>query len=532
MSANGVTVTSIRPAGNAVQRAIRAVLGPLAGEMSNLRARLSAIAGGGLYDAYTLSSSKVDYALARQLYRNTHDGYKLGAAFAKPIVNTTAAFVGTPKWKHANEDVQAELNTFTRRYEGTFLDVNRNTVRDGDCYVRLVTEPDRFNPSDDPGNDQLCFRLVPPEWVTPEWDPLDRSRWLSVSIKHPVKVVIETAGGTRTNPLRREEDHWLLEKITPTEITVSADETAPPELKERNGTFPNPFGFIPIVHFKNEAEESELFGASDLESVEPFLKAYHDVMLHAAQGSRLFSRPKVKFKLSNVQTFLTNNFSAAEIAAGRVNFKDKELFLLGGDDDAEFISSSYGMDGIAQLLELLYFCIVDVSEMPEFVFGVAIQSSKGSVAEQQIPLARKIQRKRGQLAPFYAELGEMYVAAWAKRQNIAFRDKFAVTVDWDELSQKDEVNTATAIRTTVEGLAMALSQGIMAPESASEHLRTLIQTMKPWKSRGQEDGEEDRIKAALPFLKQIAEAVTPPVRSQGRPPGPNSTARTAAGTAA
>ena len=38
-----------------------------------------------------------DYALARQLYHNTADDYKLGGAFAKPVVNTTVAFMGVPR---------------------------------------------------------------------------------------------------------------------------------------------------------------------------------------------------------------------------------------------------------------------------------------------------------------------------------------------------------------------------------------------------------------------------------------------------
>ena len=44
-------------------------------------------------------------------------------------------------------------------------------------------------------------------------------------------------------------------------------------------------GFIPIVHFKNEGDETEEFGISD-PAIEPFMKAYHDVMMHAIQDPR------------------------------------------------------------------------------------------------------------------------------------------------------------------------------------------------------------------------------------------------------
>jgi hypothetical protein len=106
-------------------------------------------------------------------------------------------------------------------------------------------------------------------------------------------------------------------------------------VRAQNRTEPNPWGFVPVVHFRNEAEEEQLFGASDLEPVEPFMKAHHDTMIFAVQG-------------------------------------------------------------ITAPLELILYCIVDVSETPEFAFGTAVQSSKASVSEQMVPLARKIRRKRGQ----------------------------------------------------------------------------------------------------------------------------------------
>ena len=43
----------------------------------------------------------------------------------------------------------------------------------------------------------------------------------------------------------------------------------------------NPWGFIPIVQFSNERDPGSAFGKSELEVIEPFIKAYHDVMLHA-----------------------------------------------------------------------------------------------------------------------------------------------------------------------------------------------------------------------------------------------------------
>ena len=51
--------------------------------------------------------------------------------------------------------------------------------------------------------------------------------------------------------------------------------------------------------------------------MEPYLKAYHDVRLHAMQGSKMHSTPRLKLKLKDVQAFLQNNFPEALKAVQR-----------------------------------------------------------------------------------------------------------------------------------------------------------------------------------------------------------------------
>jgi hypothetical protein len=400
------TATTPLRNGAHVRLARQGLLGRLVGEMSNLRRAVGVAWAGSLLSTYTLDSTRVDHVLARDLYRNTRDAYKLGAAFAKPIVNTTAGFMGAPSFTHDDPEAQKELEAAVARWRGKLLEINRDALRDGDCYVRVGRRVDRFAaPGADP-SEQIDLFTVPPEWCEPRFAPLSRE-WEKFTIHHPVEVVREHRDGSK-EVLTGVVD----EVITPDEVAfvVKPEETRPEIRALERAPVTNEWGFIPIVHFKNEAEESSLFGTSDLEPVEPFLKAYHDVALHAIQGSRLFSRPKVKFKLKDVKSFLRNNFTDAQLASGAVNFAGKELFLLAEGDDAEFISADPGLAGIVQLLEVIFLCVVDVSETPEFAFGAGVQSSHGSVAEQQVPLSRKIERKRGQFSAAYAELAALYLS--------------------------------------------------------------------------------------------------------------------------
>ncbi|MGG3453854.1 hypothetical protein [Paenibacillus rhizolycopersici] len=141
------------------------------------------------------------------------------------------------------------------------------------------------------------------------------------------------------------------------------------------------------------------FGKSDLEPVEPFFKVYHDVFLHAIQGSEMHSTPRLKLKLKDVAAFLRNNFGVndpAEIAkkGGTINLNGHELILLQSEEDAGFIEANSATGDAAALLEFIFYCIVSVSETPEFVFGVHTPSSLASTQEQMPVFIQKIERKR------------------------------------------------------------------------------------------------------------------------------------------
>ncbi len=438
---------------------------------------------------YKLDSSRVDYNLARALYNNADDRYKLGAGFARPIINTTAGFMGVPHFTHADPEADNELESVMSKWAGKLLRINRNVLRDGDVFVRIDRVPAKFN------SRQQVFdlRLIPPEWVTPILDPLTGS-YQQLIIRYPVTVT--DAQGRTIN------DYTVTETLTETTRTIEYDSRAPAELLMKNGTEPNLWGFIPVVHFKNEAEETQLYGSSDLEPVEPFMKVYHDTMLFAAQGSKLFSRPKAKFKLKDVERFLQDNFSPEEIKAGKLKFADKEIFLMQEDDDAEFITADSGLTGITTLLEFIFYCIVDVSETPEFAFGTAVQSSKASVSEQMVPLARKIRRKRGMFEEYYSELASMYLAMWSKIENKRL-DTFDVDIGWEEISPKDDSAVANTIKTLVDGLSTAIESGLMSIDAAAEFLREFVPSMLPWADPDADDDERRRVAKSMMFRRRV-----------------------------
>jgi hypothetical protein len=98
-------------------------------------------------------------------------------------------------------------------------------------------------------------------------------------------------------------EKYLWETVTATEVKLEYENGFRP-----TRTFGNPLGFVPAVHIKNEANRHELHGRSELEPLEPYLKFYNDVMLHAGSASQLHSTAKLTLRVQDVTRFLQNNF--------------------------------------------------------------------------------------------------------------------------------------------------------------------------------------------------------------------------------
>jgi len=432
---------------------------------------------------YALNSTRVDYELAKQLYKNTHDSYKLGAAFARPVIDTTVGFMGVPRLQSEDEEAQAVLDDYFGAWTGRLQKIERNALRDGDCFVRLARldiEDDVLYPEAE--GPRLDLTIVPAGQVEVELDP---------ATGQPAAYIISTRHQWGE---RKERTYVRVERVAKDGITVTVEGDAPPGVV--NETQPNPWGFIPIAHFKNEAEEDEVYGSSDLEPIEPFMKAYHDVMLYALQGSKMHSAPRLKLKLKDIARFLANNFglTEADLAAGKtISLQGHELLLFQDDEDAEFIEVKSATGGAEVLLKFLFMCIVDVSETPEFAFGTAVQSSKASVSEQMPALVRKVGRKREQFTEQFKLLARMVLAMTAQAESARF-STHATEILWDEINPKDEAKVAETLERIVNALNVAVTGSLISHEAAVQYLATFVDTMNDYLTDDPElPGERERI---------------------------------------
>lgn len=437
----------------------------LSGEQSTLRNY--SLTGGytqAFRDSYVVDKTEVNYSLCRQLYLNSHENYKLGAGFAKPIVNSIVAFMGIPTFNTSDIVGEEVIKKYLLDCQSTFIKIQRNLLREGDCYVLVTNE--KVNNKLYKDELLINFKVLLPERVT-----LIKNENGTIT-KAIIKTTIEYVDEDEQNIKYKVTEIW-----TDSMYQVKYDFTEIPNGFQKPVEIlqPNQYGFIPIIHFKNEHEEFRQSGTSELESVEPYMRAYHEVMLDSLRSTKLNSSPKLKIKVQNLQNFLNNNFTTEEIATKQLKLSKKDVLFVGEEDDLGYVEVSATNHNI--LLELLFMCIVDTSETPEFLFGTAVSSSKASVGEQMTPLMKKISRKRSAINDSYQLLARMVFSIYNDNNVTNLVSDFQTKIFWEDTDSIDDNMKANTINTIITGLNAGIEGKIISYESAIDYLKQYIETM-------------------------------------------------------
>jgi hypothetical protein len=458
------------------------VPGKPVGEISAFRAGVS-----GSVRAYKLDSTKVNYTLAREIYNNTEDKYKLGGGFARPIIDTCVSWMGVPKIKSTDDGAQVALDAFFPPNTSKLQQVHRDAMINGDVYVWLTREELPDNVLFPELQAQIVLNILPPDIVAEERINPNTDK-VEAYVFKTEQTWIDAAGQKKT----------LKKTVTLTaeDRTTEFEGDIPPDAVK--GAEPNPWGFIPVVHFRNEWNGVSANGTSDLEAVEPFLKAYHDLMLMGIQAAKLHSTPRIKMKLRNALEFIKINFGVDDpqkwIAEGKtINLDGHDILFLEGDDDAEFVEAKAVTGGVETLLKLLFYCIVDCSQTPEFAFGVHLPSSLSSVKEQMPVLIKKVGRKRENFTDSWQMVARMYLAMESASGGGKYSTN-STTLVWDEIDPRDDKEIAEALKYFVDALRAGVEGALISQEAAVTFLARYIDTMNDWVSDDKENpGERERI---------------------------------------
>lgn len=418
--------------------------------------------------------ARADYDYYRRLYYAQVTGLEVSALLVKPVVSKLASWTlgRAPKWKLDSEASQEALGDWWADHHPDILRAWRGALKQADAFVVV--------------NSDLSVTLLPPDCVDPIVADDDYGNiigWrVTQVLQHPettqrMTITDEYYADRRVQ--RMEVDGALINEIT----------------------YPNLLGRLQIVHIPNQTETGEIFGHAEAEALLPLLHKYGEVMESAIEGNVLNGRPTPvltfetpedldKFDEENA-TFETQQLpNGTSIRVKTYNVDLTQLLIASG---AEFKYESPGSftGDTAQLLEIMFYLMLEHTELPEFVMGNAIASSKAS-AETQMPVFIEfIKARRGEMARWLTEIAEIalgYLSLTTPGVSVV-----TPMLQWEALDQEDGNLTLEAIKWAyMEGLLTELTALQLMPVEVDDPEAEIAKAKKEREERMAAEIEQQR----------------------------------------
>jgi len=227
----------------------------------------------------------------------------------------------------------------------------------------------------------------------------------------------------------------------------------------------NGFDFMTMFHYANERDSNALYGTSDYQNVYLLMKAYHVCMEAMIKGTVYNSQPTPVIEgIKNWAKFLQNNF--VETGRGskdepqyKIKWSQGKLMLLGEGTTMRMLTIPDHVTPASKALELLFYCICQASETPEFVMGTAVASSKASVSEQLPVIVNKAYRKRADFEDFLYDIIDMFIQYKMATGTPKNEIPDEVIIEWPPIENEDR-------QLTLETLKALREMGIITDETA------------------------------------------------------------------
>lgn len=397
---------------------------------------------------------RTNYALTKAIYyasKITENGktygedYLLGASFGRKVVHAVASFGFSQPLQVTFTDSSAKDIDTAESFIKDWLEDNGyeilklaiNTLRDGDSFIKI--------------KDNLSAVLLDPNRISYDLDPVNGEIVAvndTVKIQEENVVYIYKTVYTNNYPFEITYKYKAGEEKNKTIISSnSGTETAEAPVLTNDLLAANSsdvllnqaYKPIPIVGFHNNKESGYAYGYSEYQNLYFLFANYHAVLYEAIKGNIFNSQitPYIT-GVDNKEEFMRNNGELQDNGEYRLKFDKGDIWVGGENFDIKMISTSTNAGEAQTILETIFWLICQASEVPEFIMGTAVQSSKASVSEQLPVMLKKAEMKRAEFLEYFKQLIQLVVdkaisiGALDVSPNIRFSIKYAPMVDEDK----------------------------------------------------------------------------------------------------
>lgn len=435
------------------------------------------------FSLLTVDARQTDYAYWDRARRGAVRGLETSGLFLKPLGSKIAAWVlvPAPSWKTDSEQTQDELNKWWRMRHSRILRAYEEAIDLGDSYLVI--------------NSDLTVTIVPPHVVKPIHDKRDPAIIIGWIIREVYPLfesfenVVVTDTYTLTKRTRKVEKNGRVIK---------------------NESFPNRIGRLPIVHIGNYVGSDELYGRPEGEALINTLQRYGEVMEAAVKGNVRQGRPTPviqrmgsnetvdRFWERHAHTETRTMPDGSTRTIDVIDFDPDQLLTLSGEADFQYAAPGSFLQDTEMLLGLLFYLILQHTEVPEFAWGNAISSSKASAESQLEPFLKWLGKKRAMAAEWLTEISSVALA-YIEILNPAFPESNEdPVIQWPAITQQDA-------KTVLASVEWAYKNGLLDKVDALSLLPLSISEPKDAVQRA-----EDEIKflAQNPLVTAPEEAST------------------------
>lgn len=395
--------------------------------------------------ASTRDAGTSDYAFWDRARRGKALGLEISGLLLKPLQSKVAAWTlgKQPSVKIDRRKSADRVNDWLERWHSSILTAMEEAVGLGDCYLVV--------------NADLTLTVLPPNVVRPLVDSADFGKIIG--------WVVEQTFPHPTEPGRRQTQR---DEYTATERTLTITEDGRPVSSR---TFRNLIGRVPVIHIPNALAADSMFGRPEGEALVPLLQAYGETVDSAVKGNKRQGRPTPAIHgLGNADEVdkLWEAYArqvTRELPDGTTEryydfeFDPDKLLILSGNGRFTWESPSEFMGDTEKLLGLLFYLYLEHTELPEWVLGNAIASSKASAETQVEPLVKFIEKKRGQAEKWLLELIQVAMA-YMGLSDVSMQQSGDIKLVWDDLTTEDG-------KLTLETVQWALQAGLITQVTAA-----------------------------------------------------------------
>lgn len=371
--------------------------------------------------------TRPDYEFWDRLRRGQARGLEIAGLLVKPITSKIRDWaLGSQPTIECDGPNEAALNTWWGANHADILRGYKESLDLGDAYIVV--------------NGDLSVTVLPPDVVEPIVDEDDYSRIIGWRVverhQHPTRpgdwMTIEDAY-TETERVRR---IWRRGSV------------------ERVERYPNVIGRVPVIPIHNGVGSNDEFGTPECGAMVHALHEYGEILDAGLFGNKRQGRPTPTIEFKDLQSLnafwneyaqktTKENADGTTTTYETVPFSADELMAVVGKMSYAQPGSFAGDTEI--LLGLLYLIFLEHSELPEFVLGSAIASSKASADTQMPVFARFIEAKRQMALAWILDLLDVVQRFMVARGELAGVQD-GITVRFEDLTQDDAAMILTALQ--------------------------------------------------------------------------------------